>query len=268
MKTLHRHRLLAALALGALLATGFSVSAEPAAARDKDRKEHRKDRKEQRQERREGRREARQDRREDRREAKQERREDRREARQDNRQVRARIAQRQASQRAHQQRIRSQQQARAQHQARQRAYQQRLRAEQARQAAQRRAYYYSRHYSPGTSYRYNYGGRWYSTSHYGADVLRAAVQRGYQEGLRAGRSDRYDRWGYDHRRSRIWIDGSHGFGGRYVSRADYAHYFRQGFQRGYEDGFYGRGRYGSYVNGEAIIIQAVLEAILGLQRLG
>lgn len=255
MKTLHRHRLLTALALGALLATGFSVSAEPAAARDKDRKEQRKDRKEQRQERRqerrqdwrEDRREARQERREDRREARQERREDRREARQHDRQVRARIAQQQA---------------------RQRAYQQRLRAEQARQAAQRRAYYYSRHYSPGTSYRYNYGGRWYSTSHYGADVLRAAVQRGYQEGLRAGRSDRYDRWGYDHRRSRIWIDGSHGFGGRYVSRADYAHYFRQGFQRGYEDGFYGRGRYGSYVNGEAIIIQAVLEAILGLQRLG
>src|SRR5690606_23376597 len=206
MKTLHRHRLLAALALGALLATGFSVSAEPAAARDKDRKEHRKDRKEQRQE----------------------RREDRREARQDSRQVRARIAQRQANKRAHQQR---------------------LRAEQAREAARRRAYY-SRHYGPAPSYHYNYGGRWYSTSHYGADVLRAAVQRGYQEGLRAGRSDRYARWGYDHRRSRIWIDGSYGFGGRYVSRADYAHYFRQGFQRGYEDGFYGRGRYGSYVNGE------------------
>src|SRR5690606_24504813 len=42
----------------------------------------------------------------------------------------------------------------------------------------------------------------------------------------------------------------------------------RGDPRPYEDGFYGRGRYGSYVNGEAIIIQAVLEAILGLQRLG
>ena len=99
-------------------------------------------------------------------------------------------------------------------------------------------------------------------------MLRAAVQRGYQEGLRAGRSDRYDRWGNDHRRSRAWIDANFGYGGSHVSRSEYAHYFRQGFQRGYDDGYHGRGRYGRHVNGETVIIQAVLEAILGLQRLG
>ena len=280
MKIPHRHRLLTALALGALLATGFSVSAEPAAARDKDRKEHRDDRRDQRQERRQerrhqqqerraDRREVRQERREDRREARQERREDRQDARQDRQrqQVRARLAQ----QRAQQHRL--QQQRAYQHRVRQqRAYQQRLqrqRVQQARAAAQRRAYAYSHnYYSPASRYRYNYGGRWYTTSHYGADVLRQAVQRGYREGLRAGRSDRYDRWNYNYSRSRIWIDGSYGFGGRYVSRADYAYYFRQGFERGYEDGYYDRGRYGHRLNGEAIIIQAVLEAILGFQRLG
>ena len=245
MKTPHRNRLLAALALGALLATGFSASAEPA-RKDGDRQEARKDKREHRQDQRQDRREDRQERRQDRREVKQERREDRQDRRDDRqqvRQVRARIATQQANQRA---------------------YQQRIRAQQARQAAQRRAY--SRHYSYAPAYRYNYGGRWYNTSHYGANMLRNAVQRGYQEGLRAGRSDRFGR--YDFRRSSIWISGSYGYGGNYVSRSDYAHYFRQGFQRGYEDGFYGRGRYGHRINGEAVIIQAVLEAILGFQRLG
>lgn len=263
MKTPRRHSLFAAIAAGALLATTFAAAAEPAQKRDQDRQELRKDKREQRQERRQDRREAkqerRQERREDRREAKQERRdvrqdrrEDRREVRQDRREdrqnVRARIARQQATQRA---------------------YQQRLNAQRARQAAQRRAYANARHYSyyaPSYRYRYNYGGRWYDTSHYGAATLRRAVERGYQEGMRAGLSDRYGR--YDYRRSRMWIDASYGFGGSYVSRSDYAHYFRQGFQRGYEDGFYGRGRYGHRVNGEAVIIQAVLEAILGFQRLG
>ena len=210
MKTPRRHRLLTALALGALLATGFGASAEPAG--QDSRREVRKDKREQRQERRE-----------------------------DRQQVRARIA-------------------------RQQQYQ-RMRAAQARHAAaQRRAY--NRHYGYPPVYRYSYGGRWHSTSHYGADMLRNAVRRGYEQGLRAGRSDRYDRWGHDYRRSRAWIDASFGYGGSYVSRSDYAHYFRQGFERGYEDGYYGRGRYGRYVNGEAVIIQAVLEAILGFDRLG
>ena len=255
MKTPRRHRLLTALALGALLATGFGASAEPAAKQDNSRKEIRKDKREQRQEQRKDRREDRKerkqerredriDRREDRREVRQDRREDRREVRQDRRedrqQVRARIVQQQQYQR--------------------------IRAAQARQAAQRRAY--RRSYGYPSAYRYSYGGRWHSTSHYGANMLRSAIQRGYQEGLRAGRSDRHDRWGNDYRRSRVWIDASFGYGGSYVSRSDYAHYFRQGFERGYEDGYYGRGRYGRYVNGEAVIIQAVLEAILGLQRLG
>lgn len=262
MKTPRRHSLLAAIAAGALLATAFTAAADPAPKRDDDRQEQRKDRREQHQERRQDRREAkqerRQERREDRRDARQEHREDRREARQerhdDRRNVRASIARQQASQRA---------------------YRQRLDAERARrQAAQRRAYAYAnaRHYAayaPSHRYRYSYGGRWHDTSHYGAAMLRRAVERGYQEGMRAGRSDRYDRYGrYDHRRSRMWIDASEGFGGRYVSRSDYAHFFRQGFQRGYEDGFYGHQRYGRRIDGDAVIIQAVLEAILGFQRLG
>jgi len=256
MKTPRCNRLLTALALGALLATGFGASAEPARKQDNDRKEIRKDKREHRQERRKDRREDRQERKQERREDRADRREDRREVRQDHRQdqqqARARIARQQAYQR--QQQYRQQQQY------------QRIRAAQARQAAQRRAY--SRNYGYPSTYGYSYGGRRYSTSQYGADMLRNAVQRGYEQGLRAGRSDRHDRWGDDYRRSRVWMDANFGYGGSYVSRSDYSHYFRQGFERGYEDGYYGRTRYGRHVNGEAVIIQAVLEAILGFNRLG
>src|SRR5690606_6214058 len=96
------------------------------------------------------------------------------------------------------------------------------------------------------AYRYSYGGQWHSTSRYGADMLRDAVRRGYQEGLRAGRSDRHRRWDRGYRASRMWIDASYGYSNDYVRRADYQHYFRQGFDRGYQDGYYGRQRYGRY----------------------
>jgi hypothetical protein len=120
------------------------------------------------------------------------------------------------------------------------------------------------------AYRYSYGGQWHSTSRYGADMLRDAVRRGYQEGLRAGRADRHRRWDRGYRDSRMWIDASYGYSNDYVRRADYQHYFRQGFDRGYQDGYYGRQRYGRYDDRSdtAIIFTAVLAAILGLQAIG
>jgi hypothetical protein len=39
-------------------------------------------------------------------------------------------------------------------------------------------------------YRYNRGGRYYETNQYGADLLRQAVNSGYEEGFRAGEADR------------------------------------------------------------------------------
>lgn len=315
-----RHRVLAALALGALLATGFSASADPAkreadkrelrqdqhkqvkkvhqASKEKrqDRRQQRKqtrkesprqerrtvqaprqaprvvrqaprvvrqDRREVRQDRREARGDVRQDRRQDRR---QERRSDRREVRQERRQDR-RQDHRQVRRDIRQDRREDRHENRAR-QRYQQDYYRRVRAQQARLAAQRYNYYTSPYRQLPNSYRYSYGGRWYSTSNHGARMLQQAVNRGYQEGLRAGQADRYDQWGHDYRRSQVWVDASYGYDNYYVSRADYSYYFRQGFQRGYEDGYYSRGRYGHRVNGETIIIQAVLSAILNLQRLG
>ena len=152
----------------------------------------------------------------------------------------------------------------------QQEYYRRLRAQQSRLLALRYDYGSNPYFYLPASYRYGYGGNWYSTNRYGADMLRQAVNRGYQEGLRAGRADRYDRWRGDYRDSFAWIDGSYGYDNYYVSRGDYQHYFRQGFQRGYEDGYYGRSRYGRYDdrNDTAIILGAVLAAILNLQSIG
>jgi hypothetical protein len=62
-------------------------------------------------------------------------------------------------------------------------------------------------------------------------------------------------------------DASYGYDGYYVDLGEYQHYFREGFRRGYEDGYYSRSQYGSYSNGGYSILGAILEQILGLQLL-
>ncbi|HOV97275.1 MAG TPA: hypothetical protein PK789_11040 [Thermomonas sp.] len=112
------------------------------------------------------------------------------------------------------------------------------------------------------NYRYRYGGNWYSTNSYGANLLQQAVRDGYREGWYAGQADRADRWRFDYNNNYSYLDGSYGYNGYYVSYNDYRYYFRQGFERGYRDGYYGRYQYGSYRNGEAIILPAILGMIL------
>lgn len=270
-----RHRLLAATALAALLAGGTATAAplqrhDDAEAR-KARREHRQD--------------LRQDARQDRREDRADRHEDRRETRQDHRDARQDIRQehRDVRQDVRQEHRDIRQDVRQAH----RDYRQDRRhdwREDRREDARRAAYARYRHdydrrmrsvqvrivpryYVRPAHYRYGYGGRWYTTSNYGAELLRMAVQNGYREGLRAGRADRHDRWPGGYRDSFAWRDAGFGYGPGYVSRADYAYYFRQGFERGYEDGYYGRMRYGRYADNDTIILETVLGAILSLQRL-
>jgi len=49
-----------------------------------------------------------------------------------------------------------------------------------------------------------------------------------------------------------------GYSGYYVGLGDYQYYFREGFRRGYEDGYYGRWQYGSYSNGVFSLLSGVL----------
>jgi flagellar biosynthesis/type III secretory pathway protein FliH len=94
----------------------------------------------------------------------------------------------------------------------------------------------------------------------GADVLRAAVRNGYQQGYQAGVADRPGRrnnW----RRNQMYISGDMGYTSG-VERTQYQYYFQQGFQKGYDDGFNSRNRYGRDNN----ILDNVLSSIVGLTR--
>jgi len=101
---------------------------------------------------------------------------------------------------------------------------------------------------------------------YGADLLRRAVEAGYEEGFRAGQADRQDGWQYDAENCDAFRDSSYGYDGYYVDLAEYQYYFREGFRRGYEDGYYGRYQYGSYSGGKYQILGDILNLILNLTR--
>jgi hypothetical protein len=116
-----------------------------------------------------------------------------------------------------------------------------------------------------SNYRYNRGGQYYETNQYGANMLREAVNNGYQEGFYAGQADRQDGWRPDYEGSFVYQDANYGYNGFYVSQDDYNYYFREGFQRGYGDGFNRRREYGTYSNGKYTIIGAVLGSILDME---
>jgi flagellar biosynthesis/type III secretory pathway protein FliH len=96
-------------------------------------------------------------------------------------------------------------------------------------------------------------------------MLQRAINDGYQQGYSAGRADHEDGWGFNPNEAYGYQDASYGYDGYYVDLDEYQYYFREGFRRGYEDGYYSSSRYGSYNNGVANILGAILEGILGLQ---
>jgi hypothetical protein len=115
--------------------------------------------------------------------------------------------------------------------------------------------------------RYNRGGRYYETNQYGASLLREAVNYGYAEGFRAGAADRLDRWHFSYQDSYAYQDANFGYNGYYVERDDYNFYFREGFRRGYEDGFNSRYQYGRYANGSYRMNDSALTVVLNFQSL-
>jgi hypothetical protein len=123
------------------------------------------------------------------------------------------------------------------------------------------------YYRTASAYGYRRDGRQYQTNRYGAATLRAALNNGYREGFRAGVADRQDRWTFSYRDSDGYRDANYGYGGRYVPQADYSHYFREGFQRGYDDGFHDRRRFGRRENGTEMLLGSLIASILNLQPL-
>ena len=149
----------------------------------------------------------------------------------------------------------------------QQQYYERVRLQQLSYQNDRYDYNNDPYFYTASSFRYSRGGSYYETNQYGANILRQALNYGYQEGMRAGRADQQDNWRYSYRDSYIYQDANYGYNGYYVQQEDYNYYFRQGFQRGYEDGFYGRRQYGRNNNGSDSLLGVVLNTILNLQSI-
>ncbi|HEY7545691.1 MAG TPA: hypothetical protein VID27_12445 [Blastocatellia bacterium] len=116
-------------------------------------------------------------------------------------------------------------------------------------------------------YRYYRGGRYYHVNRYAADLLQQAINNGYEEGYHAGRADREDGWRFDYQNCYAYEDATFGYTGYYLDLNEYRYYFREGFRRGYTDGYYGRYQYGRYYDGKYSILAAVLSRILNLMPL-
>ena len=164
------------------------------------------------------------------------------------------------------------QQKRIQHLRYQERYEERLRAQRVQLNQARYDFDNDPFYYTAPNYRYRRDGRYFQTNEYGIRKLEQALQSGYNEGFRAGRADREDRWRYDYRSAFAYQDANYGYDGRYVPQDEYNHYFREGFQRGYDDGYYGRQKYGRKnddggINDEWLIAGAVVAAVLGYELL-
>jgi hypothetical protein len=144
-------------------------------------------------------------------------------------------------------------------------YNQRVREQQMQYQNQQFDYSNDPYFYSAPIYSYQRDGQSYQLNQYGADLLRQAINYGYGEGRRAGRADRRDHWRSDYRDSYAYQEADYGYSGYYLDRDEYSYYFREGFRRGYSDGYYGRRHYGNYSNGSYNIMGSMLSVILQLQ---
>ena len=114
-------------------------------------------------------------------------------------------------------------------------------------------------------YRIYRNGSYYNTDYRGAELLRQAVNNGYQQGYRQGQLDsRYGR-NTDYYGHNVYRTGSYGYES-YVARDQYQYYFQQGFQRGYEDGYNNQFRYGRRSGSGFSILGNILNSILQIRQ--
>ena len=113
-------------------------------------------------------------------------------------------------------------------------------------------------------YRVYRNGGYYQTDHRGAELLRRAVNEGYRQGYRQGALNRRSGIYMDHQSATMYRSGIFGYQ-TYVDRGQYQYYFRQGFERGYQDGFNSQSRYGYYSGGKWSILANVLTTILDIR---
>ncbi len=81
------------------------------------------------------------------------------------------------------------------------------------------------------------------------DLQRLAIINGYSEGYEEGLRARRDRRNSDFRRTSPYRNGKSGYNRSWNSERDYQTWFRQGFEKGFNDAFYGRARNRGYDRG-------------------
>jgi hypothetical protein len=123
-------------------------------------------------------------------------------------------------------------------------------------------YYNGNGNSQNNRYRVNRNGRYYNTDQRGAELLRQAVNAGYQQGYRAGQTDRSNRRRSSWTNNGVYSSGNYGYESS-VDSSQYRYYFQQGFQKGYQDGYNSRNQYGT--NNGGSILGTILGQILNIQ---
>jgi hypothetical protein len=92
-------------------------------------------------------------------------------------------------------------------------------------------------------------------------LVRRAVDFGYQQGYKAGVNDRRYRRQDNYRDETSYRSGNYGYQ-NYVDLGQYQYYFREGFQRGYSDGYDSESQYGSYSGGKWSMVGSIVDRIL------
>jgi hypothetical protein len=105
------------------------------------------------------------------------------------------------------------------------------------------------------------GDRYYETDGRGADLLRQAISEGYRHGYAEGGLDRESSKKNGGTGSAVYKSGSSGYQS-YVDPGEYRYYFRQGFLRGYQDGYANRSDYGYQSNGRLEVMVSVVNKLL------
>lgn len=105
------------------------------------------------------------------------------------------------------------------------------------------------------------GDRYYETDGQGADLLRQAISEGYRRGYAEGGLDRESSKKNGWEGSSVYKSGSSGYQ-THVDRGEYRYYFRQGFLRGYQDGYANRSDYGYQTDGKLEVMVSVVNKLL------
>jgi hypothetical protein len=113
-------------------------------------------------------------------------------------------------------------------------------------------------------YRLHRGSDYYETDQRGVELIRRAVNSGYQQGFRSGADDRRYARRSDYRDEQNYRSGTFGYQS-YVDRDQYQYYYREGFERGYRDAYTAQPQFGTYSGGKWSILSNVLNSILNLR---